>query len=613
MAEDKTVALEGPKGRGAAISAKVKEARQQGKEIKSRVIRKTSGVQGRSFAAAQERAARAPQEAAQEVDLEKQQAEQDLAVRNERLAEIGGPVLSGLPKKFPTRPASVNAALSGASEGSGLQQTGTTTRQTTRPNVDAAATSAEMSDALAFEAKYAAAQGDAKAAGLGIRSNLYEDLQLQQQEQVFPLIQAANQIFDDANKQLAGIQELADDVRANRINPGQFFANVGAAGNFAAAMTMAAGHLASAMGGGPNTALNVINGAIDRNMRAQELNQLHDRMSLTAQIQIFDRMRSMGVDRLNQANVYNSLLISQAQSALESAAAASASAETRAEIGIIQAQLAQKKIEFDTRIAGTIVQTAQMKHFALVGSAQKTAQRDVLGEAQAILQGAQDQPVEEQLSLLHQYQLQNNVQFSDVDLANLQKFNPQLMDVPSSHLRIPDEGEVITLREAGTQEEFQIRPNQRFAQLKDDGPNSKENVLRKIEGQYEYANNWKRIAELGATMQVRYSAEGLRGAIAYKKGTGFTLRGASDDAELQELVIRMNKGVEQNARALQGRMEAIRGPGEQAILAKRAGLPGDGETMAGILFGDGDMFNLLYPGAKIALDGARIDIAKYTQ
>ena len=447
MTEPKTVALEGPKGRGAAMVSKAQEAKQLGLEQTKRVTSQTSGVQGRSFAAAKERAARVEAEAVPEVDAEKLQAEQDLAVRNERLAEIRGPVLPGLPKKFPTRPASVNAALSGAGEGAGLQQTGTSTRQTTRPNVDVAATSARMSDALAFEAQYAAAQGDAKAAGLGIRSNLYEDLKLKQQEQVFPLIQAANQIFDDANKQLAGIQELADDVRANRINPGQFFANVGAAGNFAAAMTMAAGHLASAMGGGPNTALNVINGAIDRNMRAQELNQLHDRMSLTAQIQIFDRMRSMGVDRLNQANVYNSLLISQAQSALESAAAASASAETRAQIGIIQAQLAQKKIEFDTRISGTIVQTAQMKHFALVGSAQNTAQRDVVGEAQALLQGAQGQPVEEQLSLLHQYQLENNVQFSDVDLANLQKFNPQLMDVPSSHLRIASEGEVITLRE----------------------------------------------------------------------------------------------------------------------------------------------------------------------
>ncbi|MBT8432175.1 MAG: hypothetical protein KJP27_06775 [Altererythrobacter sp.] len=613
MAEPKTVAMEGPQGRGAAISAKVKEAKQRGEQIQDRVIRQTSGVQGRSFDAAQERLAKAPKQAAQEVDLERQQAEQEKALRTERLAEIKAPVLPGLPKKFPTRPASVNDALSGATGGPGLQHTGTTEKQTTRPNVDAAATSARMADAIQFEAQYAAAQGDAKAAGLGIRSDLYNDLKLGQQEQVFPLIQAANQIFDDANKQLAGIQELADDVRANRINPGQFFANVGDAGTFAASMAVAAGHLAAAMGGGPNTALSVINGAIDRNMRAQELNQLHDRMSLTAQIQIFDRMRSMGVDRLNQANVYNSLLISQAQSALEANAAASASEETRAQIGIIQARLAQQKIEFDTRIAGTIVQSAQMKHFALVGSAQKTAQRDVIGEAQAILNNAQDQPVEEQLSLLHQYQLQNNVQFSDVDLANLQKFNPQLMDVPSSHLRIANEGEVIVLREAGTQEEFEIRPNQRFFNLKDDGPNSKENVLRKIEGQYEYANNWKRIAELGSEMQVRYSAEGLRGAIAVDKEGHFTLRGANDDPKLQELVIRMNKGVEQNARALQGKMEAIRGPGEQAILAKRAGLPGDGETMAGMLFGDSDMFNLLYPGAKIALDGARVDIAKYTQ
>ena len=137
-------------------------------------------------------------------------------------------------------------------------------------------------------------------------------------------------------------------------------------------------------------------------------------------------------------------------------------------------------------------------------------------------------------------------------------------------------------------------------------------MLRKIEGQYEYANNWKRIAELGAKMQVRYSAEGLRGTISFKKGQ-FGLRGAKKDPDIQELVIRMNKGVEQNARALQGRMEAIRGPGEQAILAKRAGLPGDGETLAGMLFGDGDMFNILYPGAKIAIDGARVDIAKYTQ
>jgi hypothetical protein len=544
-------------------------------------------------------------------EADKATAAADVAGRQAQIDEISNFDVTGRGgiQRIPTRPRSVNEALAGSGAPT---QIGTSSTSRTR----SAATPEMLQDfagAIDFESRAVAAQGDAKAAGLGLKSNLYQDLRLDQQEEVFPILQEAHKIFDDANRQLVGIQELADDVRSNRINPGQFFANIGEAGTFAASMAVAAGHLASAMGGGPNTALAVINGAIERNMRAQDLNQAHDRAALTAQIAIFDRMRGLGIDRLNQANVYNGLLLSQAQSSLEAIAAATASVEARAQIGIIQAQLAQRKQEVFMRAAGSITSTHQMKLFALTSSAQQTAKADVRKGAADILQQSQGRPVEESLDLLRQYQFQNKVQFSDDLIADIKRADPATFgSIPTPQFRVPSDTDVIKFKSAVTGDSAELFPNQRFLDLKETGPDSQEKIRQKLEGQFEYAENWKRIFEIATEIQSTPGLTGFKG-ILFEGPDGLQVRGAGADSALaQELVNRANRAVVLQAIATQGQMEAIRGPNEWQVLMKKTGLPTDPEQFINMFTSDSAV-SLFLPGVRTVLQETARDIAKFTQ
>ncbi len=270
--------------------------------------------------------------------------------------------------------AEFQAAQSGAGGG---------TRQVTRTRSAAPASMfAAQNEARDMLGEHAAAQLTIRAANMDIVADFNQGLALQQQRLVMPLIQEANEILDSAERQLAGIQEMTDDVLANRINPGQFFANIGDAGVFAASMAVAAGHLAAALGGGPNTALSVINGAINRNMRAQALNQAHDRAVLNSEIQIFDRMRTLGIDRLNQANVYNALLLSQAEVTLQALSASSASADMRAQVGVMIAEIAIQKQQVLIDAAGSVTSVTQMKIASQFSKAQQAARGDVIQVAQ---------------------------------------------------------------------------------------------------------------------------------------------------------------------------------------------------------------------------------------
>lgn len=507
------------------------------------------------------------------------------------------------------------------------QVVGTTTGGTSRPNVGPELAQQTVRD-IATLAQATGVQLAATAAGMGIKFDVYKDLQLDRQEKVFPLLNEAQQIFDDANRQLVGIQEMVDDVRGNRINPGQFFANIGDAGTFAASMAVAAGHLASALGGGPNVALGVINGAIARNIRAQEVNQAHDRAILQAEIQIFDRMRTMGVDRLNMANVYNALLNAQAQTVLDGITAATASAETRAQIGIVQAQLALQKDEFLVKIAGNIQSTTTVKKFALQSKAAASAQES-LGDALAkAIQGSVGQPLAERENLIRQTQATGaKITPEQIRAIKLhEERTPEggiatpFSNVSETQFRIPGELDVIKTRDPDTGIQNENIGNARFQALPDKGENSKEEIRNKLQAVINASSNWVEIIRLGASLQVIMGAEGLGGALAASPATEtdpvgtITFVGAGGESQdLAELIVRMNRAVQLNAMAASGgKMEAIRGPGENAILALRAGLPTKAQTMVGLIAND-NMLNLLTPGADIMQEAAAVDFASFTQ
>jgi hypothetical protein len=326
---------------------------------------------------------------------------------------------------------------------------------------------------------------------------------------------------------------------------------------------------------------------------------------------IFDRMRGLGVDRLNQANVYNALLISQAQSALEATAAATASAEQRHLTGILQAQLAQKKQEMLMRFYGTVQASTQMKLFGLQDGARQQAQEASQKKMLEIAQESQGQPVDERLNRLTKHQIETGTAITKGTIAQMQAGDVDLGRAPTTHFGVPSQADLIRFDDSITGEMSELIPNERFMALKDDGPLSKESVRIKLENAFMYSRNWQRVVELGAEVQVLYGEDRVRDSLTHSRFGGWKTKGGAEP-EVVELSIRMNQAVELQQRMTRGKMEAIRGPAEQAILAKRAGLPGNTTAMLNLLFSD-DMFNILIPGAKIAAEAARVDIGKYTK
>ena len=142
-------------------------------------------------------------------------------------------------------------------------------------------------------------------------------------------------LLNEAENEAYAIDELIRKAEANHINPGQFFANVGAAGSFAAALAVGSGAMASAFGGGPNVALKLIGSAIERNVRAQIVNQNHDRSLIGHRVNLANMVRGLADDRAQYGNYLRASMLAMAR--------ARAGIEVN-RLGSAQAKLAAKDV-----------------------------------------------------------------------------------------------------------------------------------------------------------------------------------------------------------------------------------------------------------------------------
>jgi hypothetical protein len=150
----------------------------------------------------------------------------------------------------------------------------------------------------AYESLYHQARMDAA----GIMGNIYDDLVKGYEDDVAPIMKEVDALLTEAEEEREGIRELIEKAKSNEINPGQFFANVGEAGKFSAAIAVGAGAMATAFGGGPNVAYQIISRAIDRNVRAQVVNQHHGRALIAHQTNFVNTIRGLSKDRAQYGN-----------------------------------------------------------------------------------------------------------------------------------------------------------------------------------------------------------------------------------------------------------------------------------------------------------------------
>jgi len=201
--------------------------------------------------------------------------------------------------------------------------------------------------------------------GYGMVADLQADLGDEMGEVKDETMAEVQRYMDEAEVQFNIAGDLVDAARGNRINPGQFFANVGDAGTFASSIAMASGYMAQASLGGVNLAGQIIDQAIARNVRSQEFNMQNDLDVAKGQLLFADKLRQLGIDRGNVGNLHQTMLIAMAQARLDSIKAATASAETRAQIDQLWAGLDAKHWEGISAFYSNIQSKFIMKYSSL--------------------------------------------------------------------------------------------------------------------------------------------------------------------------------------------------------------------------------------------------------
>lgn len=115
---------------------------------------------------------------------------------------------------------------------------------------------------------------------------------------------AANRRAEEAERRrqqqlqdrVARVDQVLERVRNQQVDPEQFFGGFG--GRMGAAIAVALGQLGSQLTGGPNTALQIINQAIERNMTAQQANMQNQRQAAAMEQSALGQFRAiLGDDR----------------------------------------------------------------------------------------------------------------------------------------------------------------------------------------------------------------------------------------------------------------------------------------------------------------------------
>jgi len=347
-------------------------------------------------------------------------------------------------------------------------------------------------------------------------------------------------------------------------------------------------------------------------------------------------MRALGVDRLNQANVYNALLLSQAQSALEGIAAATASVETRAQIGILQGQIVQQKADALLKFYGTQQSTVHMKVFAAQSAAQQSAQADKeqmvgsvitdqlsgiqpsieeyrkiltgdvvegkISRAEAEQQMAQfveslpDAVRKNALNALQQKGAQNPGQIlTDDEIRHMTTTNPLFQGAETQDFRPAERGKVISVGDK------KFRTTEEFDALPKEGPQSQARMAAGFRFSMKLVRKWQRLYELLPKVTAFGGSGGTLGKLFFMNEQGqVRFKGGPNTTPeqtqmAQEFSTLLTDIVITTKRAQSGgHMEAMQNPREFAVWQLQALIPTDVNVFTSKFLG-GDVRDLVAP------------------
>jgi len=276
------------------------------------------------------------QEAAAEVDLEGMQAERATTTDRQRNSMPRPPAAAVAPPPEVDKTKPGNAG----SETTSFSRSGTDLSRATLQ-------AEELARSAAYDAAVEKSRIESEYSGLAadLTDTLAQNVQ-DVNDEVHQLWDAAN---DRQKQRTQAIEEMIDAGRDNMADPTAFFGSNKAAAGFGAGMAVAAGHLAAALGGGPNTALKIIDKAIERKLRADEFNISQATIRDQQSINLLDKWRQVTKDQVEARTLAKINLIQQAEFAIEAQTLRMGSELAKQNLSVVKAAMLTQKAELMRR------------------------------------------------------------------------------------------------------------------------------------------------------------------------------------------------------------------------------------------------------------------------
>ena len=186
---------------------------------------------------------------------------------------------------------------------------------------------------------------------------------------------ASKRAFDDSVAEVRKLQKLGDQITNMAPQPGRLFLDSHGAATFASALSIAAGAMNSARFGGRNTALAIIDGAIQRDMEAQQTAQVNARAGAAFQRGVFhDMLEVYKSDRVAR-HAYLNMQYMLAAKELKKISAQWDSLIMKSKAEQLQAEL-NAKANHNLMMAGRVMVNMKVAHLA--GNAEQRM-REALG------------------------------------------------------------------------------------------------------------------------------------------------------------------------------------------------------------------------------------------
>ena len=188
-------------------------------------------------------------------------------------------------------------------------------------------------------------QAEIQALLLEQQADIYNQQALQQLSSAESIRERSLEVLRRREEQLGVLNEMNNELSRARMDPNRFYASRGPGAAIGASIAVALGALGSALTGGQNTALTIINDAIERDMVAQQNDFARRAQGITTGRNLYsDLVQALG-DREQAELMFLDLKMQETESRIRSVIAQGASGQVLANAQTILAQLEAQRAE----------------------------------------------------------------------------------------------------------------------------------------------------------------------------------------------------------------------------------------------------------------------------